>query len=374
MVSGPRVLQVTDHLRAGGAERMVVSLVAELTACDLARTVVCTAGDELDADELGAIVRETADRHVVLHRRRLVDLRIASDLVRQGRRHRAQLVHSHPGTTNLHAELAARVLGVPHVISLHTMPGPLIEDSWARQHADAWSARGRAVIVAPAQAIADAYGRRWRVPSGRLRVIPNAAAVRTGPPPARRPLGVPADGRLIVSAARLQPAKGFEDLIAAAERLLPSRPDLRIAIAGDGPERERLQERIRASGLAERILLLGHRTDVSDLLATADGFCLPSHHEGLPLSLLEAMGAGLACVSTAVGGVPDAVADGVDGLLVPPHDPAALAAALARIADDPDLGRRLGAAASATVAREHTTVVAARRYGALYRQLVDRAA
>ena len=113
-------------------------------------------------------------------------------------------------------------------------------------------------------------------------------------------------------------------------------------IVGDGPERARLEAEIRRLGLEGAVVLAGDRDDVAAMLARADVFVLSSTSEGLPLSILEAMAAGLPVVASSVGGVPEAVEDGETGLLVPPRDPVRLAAALERLLVDPALRRRLG--------------------------------
>lgn len=363
-----RVLHTTDHLRAGGAERMVAGLVAALSEGHGVRSVVCTATGERDAPELTALVHGASDEHVVLGRRRGFDPRMTSSLVALGRRHAVDVVHSHPGTLNPHAHLAASILGVPHVVTVHTMAGPLTENTRLRDWTDAWCGRRCSAVATPAPALADALRGRWRLGTERTWVIPNAVFANTGPAVSAAPRP-PGGERVVLTAARLLRAKGLFDLLDAAERVCADRPDVRFHIAGDGPAMAELRARIAGLGPATHVELLGHRRDVQALLRDATVFCLPSHHEGVPLSLLEAMSQGVPCVTTAVGGVPDAVTDGTDALLVDPHDVDGLAAALGRVLDDPGLAARLGAAGAATVAREHTSTIAARRYAALYRAL-----
>jgi glycosyltransferase involved in cell wall biosynthesis len=116
--------------------------------------------------------------------------------------------------------------------------------------------------------------------------------------------------------ARLQPEKGIDELIDVAAELHALVPDARVFVAGEGPEETRLRDRVANERRGDAITLLGRRGDVGELLAAADAFCLPSRHEGVPLSLLEAMAAGLPCVATAVGGIPGLVTDGFSGLVV----------------------------------------------------------
>ena len=122
-------------------------------------------------------------------------------------------------------------------------------------------------------------------------------------------------------------------------------PGLRLVVVGDGPLRDQVGRRCAAPDLAGRVQLAGQVSDPASLLAQADVFVLTSDAENCPLSLLEAMASGLPVVSTAVGGVPEVVRDGVDGLLCPAGDLAAVTSALGRLAADADLRARLGASA-----------------------------
>ena len=145
---------------------------------------------------------------------------------------------------------------------------------------------------------------------------------------------------------RLGPGKGSYDLLNAAARVAATRPDLRLLLGGDG---EVAEVRVRAEelGIADHVELLGwvRGEDKERLLATAVLYVLPSYNEGLPVSVLEAMAAGLPILTTPVGGIPEAVTDGVEGFLVEPGDVRTLADRLERLLADPDLARRMGVAA-----------------------------
>ena len=166
--------------------------------------------------------------------------------------------------------------------------------------------------------------------------------------------------RTVLAVARLVHQKGIDVLIRAAAQV-----DATVLVAGDGPERPALE-----TAAPDSVRFLGHRTDVPALLADADVFVLPSRYEGTSLALLEAMGAGKAVVASAIGGNDELVRDEVDGLLVPADDPDALAAALRRLLDDPQLRERLGAAAAARVAADFSAAAAAQRVAAVYREVL----
>jgi glycosyltransferase involved in cell wall biosynthesis len=142
---------------------------------------------------------------------------------------------------------------------------------------------------------------------------------------------------------------------------------IRLLIAGDGPERPRLVSEIARLGLDGAVELLGTRGDVHELLAAADVFVLSSESEGMPMSVLEAMAAGLPVVASAVGGVPEVVRDGETGALVPPRDPVALAEAIRLLVADPALRQRFGDAGRRRVEREFAVADFRRAHLELYR-------
>jgi glycosyltransferase involved in cell wall biosynthesis len=159
--------------------------------------------------------------------------------------------------------------------------------------------------------------------------------------------------------------KGLSDLLAAAQLV----PEAFFVLAGEGREREILQTRARALGIANRVSFLGHRNDIPDLLASCDVFVLPSLYEGLPVSVLEAMAAGKPVVATAVGGTCEVVLHGQTGLLVPPRDPAALARAIRTLLADPDLVQQLTQAAKVRLCQKFRADTMVERIADLYDEL-----
>jgi glycosyltransferase involved in cell wall biosynthesis len=161
----------------------------------------------------------------------------------------------------------------------------------------------------------------------------------------RRELDLDEDQVLVLTVANLRRQKAYPDLLRAAAALAEDCPRAVFAAVGQGPLHEEVHRLRDELGLAGRFHLLGHREDVVDLLAAADVFVLASHWEGLPIAVVEALAAGVPVVSTRVGGLPEAVTDGVHGLLVPPGRPDELAAAVRRLVEDDSLRRRLADAA-----------------------------
>lgn len=205
--------------------------------------------------------------------------------------------------------------------------------------------------------------RNWcRVPASRMSVIRNSArlcAFESADPLARvrlldffpRAAGV---SRVVVGAGRFSPEKGFGVLVEAAGAICRDNPDTGLVLFGEGALRTDLEHRVAQLGLAGRVVLPGFRTDLDQLIGAADAVVLPSYTEGLPNVALEASAAGVPVVATAVGGTPEAVADGVTGFLVPPGDPAAIANKVGELLRDPALRAKFGAAGRERMGEQFT--------------------
>jgi glycosyltransferase involved in cell wall biosynthesis len=187
----------------------------------------------------------------------------------------------------------------------------------------------------------------------------------------RAELGVSVDQVLVVTVANLRSEKGYDVLLDAAHETVRRSLPLQFAAAGQGSLQEVLAARKHQLGLDGRFRFLGHRQDALRLIAAADVFVLASRQEGLPVALMEAMSVGAPIVATAVGGVPEVITDGVNGLVVPPNDPAALADALERLSSDPDLRSRLGARALIDSA-VFDVARSSREIEDIYRRVLDR--
>jgi glycosyltransferase involved in cell wall biosynthesis len=278
-----------------------------------------------------------------------MDVRALAALVALFRRLRPHLVHARSAKARFLAPLAARLVRVP--VTLQTIHGwsfnnavdrrrPLFVrlERLARRFCDATVlvsqqdlAEGVALGVLPPAAAArgDAVVIRSGIDLGT--VAPLAGAARRA---LRAAQGV-ADGRPVISLVqRLSPPKTPLVFLRALPRILAERPDAVAWVVGDGPLRAAAEQAAAEAGVAARVAFLGLRKDAPDLLSASDVAVHSSLREGLPRVVLEAFAVGTPLVATAVGGVPDVVSDGVNGLLVPPDDPAALArAVLATLAD-----------------------------------------
>ena len=221
---------------------------------------------------------------------------------------------------------------------------------------DRWSLRAAHRAVTVCEPFADVLVGRG-VRRDRIEIVPNAMpaapiAVQEDVGALRDRLAIPADARVILSVGRLSTEKGHADLLAALRLLLRNRPQLaiRLILVGDGIERPTLERAAAAPELASSVIFAGQCSNVWPYYSLADVFALPSHSEGSPNALLEAMAAGVPIVACKVGGVPETVEDGSSALLVSPSEPAAMVSALARVLEDPELAARLAANASERLA------------------------
>jgi glycosyltransferase involved in cell wall biosynthesis len=194
-------------------------------------------------------------------------------------------------------------------------------------------------------------------------VIRNGVELPDTEPPPRR-----AGPCRIVAVGRLQAPKDALTLVRALAALPADAYE--VLVVGEGPDRPDVEDEVRRLGLDSVVQLAGTRTDVPQLLAASDLFVLSSRSEGLPLSILEAMAAGLPVVATSVGGIPELVVDGETGFLVPPGDPQSLAGAIERLVHDPELRRRLGTAGRSRAAERFDLVSARRAHIDLYASLL----
>jgi glycosyltransferase involved in cell wall biosynthesis len=243
-------------------------------------------------------------------------------------------------------------------------------DRWSLPHAD----RLITVCGAFAQDLMDSTG----VPLEKISVQHNS--IRREPPASamdvealRNRLGITNAERVVLSVGRLSREKGHIDLIEGFSRLRETQPEIscKLIIVGDGPERDRLEDAAGSLGCKERVIFTGQVSDVQAFYALADVFVLPSHSEGSPNVLLEAMAANLPVVATAVGGVPEMVENDESSLLVPPRDPPALAASIERVLTDGELARRLTTNAAMLVDTRYTPQNYVRSLVEIYREIID---
>ena len=360
-----RIAHVDAERGFSGGEVQVFLLIEGLRERGHEGTLLCPPGSRAEA--------EARSRNIPVRTVRMasdLDVGAVAGLRRELEDLRPDLVHLHTGRATWLGGLAARTLGLP-AITTRRMDRPVRRGF--RTRLVYGQLVQRAVAISPAVRDALIEG---GVPAEKVELVPSAvdpSGARDDSGAARRAARLAleaADGAVVVLAlASLVRRKGIDVLLDALARL--GDPGVVAWIAGDGPERAALEAQAERLGLAARVRFLGRREDAADLLAGCDLLALPSRREGLGVSALEAMRARRPVVASRVGGLADAVVDGRTGLLVEPEDPEALRVAIARLASDRDLRRRLGEAGPGRLAEGFLAPQMVLAYEKLYRSVLE---
>jgi glycosyltransferase involved in cell wall biosynthesis len=361
----------TDSRVLGGAENAMLMLLESLDRTAWEPTLLLD-----DAPGVEPLAERAASLGVPVLRIAPLPLGLAGArrvpaLARLLRRERPQVFHAHMSSPvackwALTAAVLARVPAVLGTVQVGEYEPPDRSAYWQLRLLAGRVGRYLAVSGAIAEELVERLG--W--PAAKIEVSYNAVdperAAVAAPPGLREQLGGSATGTLVLTPARLDAQKGHRVLLEAATEV----PDACFLLAGEGPEREGLEARARELGVEDRVRFLGRREDVPQLLAAADLFALPSLYEGSSLAVLEAMAAGTPVVSSAIGGTDELIEDGRSGLLVPPGDAEALAAALRRALDDRELREALATRARERVDAGLTRTQNAERVTTVYRELL----
>lgn len=357
------------HVETGrylyGGARQVLHLLEHLPALGVESLLVCSRGAEIA--ERG---RALDVRVVELSMRGDLDLPFAFRLAALLRRERPDLVHVHSRRgADVWGGLAARMAGVPAVLT-RRVDNP----------ESALAVRLKYPLYAQIVAITEAVQQVLvgnGVPADRIAVVHSAI----DPAPYRQhasraelvaAFGLDPGAPVLGIAAQLIGRKGHGYLFEALQQLEQRHPSVQLLVFGRGPLEAELRAQAQALGLDGRVHFLGFRDDLGHWLGALDLLVHPALAEGMGVTLLQAAASGTAVIASRAGGIPEAVADGQTGLLVPPADVAALAAAIDRLLDDADLRQRLGAAGPAFVEAGFTASRMAAGNRAIYRRLLGR--
>jgi glycosyltransferase involved in cell wall biosynthesis len=359
-----KVLHVVESMQAGGAERVVAEYAKWHDRSRYEPEVCCV----LSAGPLADSVAASGVPVHVLGRGSRFDLRAIARLARIVRRGRFDVVHNH-NFTALAAGLPAAILGRARAV-VRTEHNVVHTRGPGRHYLSRAAALREDAQIAVSAAVRRAHTECGRIPGSRFVTVLNGIdkeRIVSGADRAsvRRELGLSGNAVVCLNVGSLTKQKNRRTLLDATARLSDMKA-LRVLVVGSGPEREKLEARADELGLSRRVLFLGQRLDVPDLLAASDIFVLSSDWEGLPITILEAMASGVPCVATAVGGVPEALTDGVTGVTVEPGDPGALADGIRALARDPELRARMAAAARDEFGRRFRGEQMVRQTEALY--------
>jgi glycosyltransferase involved in cell wall biosynthesis len=371
-----KVFYLVDSLHVGGTETQAVELALRMAAHGHKITLGCLRAQGPLLERLkgsAAVVKEFHPSGGLDSPAGLYQLARLAWFLRE---QKFEVVHTHDLWSNLMGLPAARLAGVPAIVSSRR---DLAHFDWYQGKKRNWLRRIQNlsnVILANATPIRDALIAEDGFSPAKLRVIHNGVDTekfQRAQPDRERLFPGAAHQTLVVLVGNMHSdVKGHPWLIAAALKVLQEFPETRFVLAGDGDGRPQFEEQAARLGVQQNFSFLGRRSDIPELLASCDIAVLPSRAEGLPNAVLEYMAAGLPTIASRVGGNSELVEDGVTGLLVRSEDDEALSAALLRLLRDPELARRLATNGNRLAVEHYSFERLVREVEELYTELLDR--
>ncbi len=351
-----RIVYYIPQLGLGGTEHQLLHLVSGLDR-GLYQPLVWCPG------RWGPVADRLLQTGVPVHRLPLnpSDPRSLEQAVAWLRSLRARIFHSFGSGWEWFDTLVARLAGIPVCMT-------------SRRNMRHWDPDGKVhlwqhirnlgadLVIANSRTVAAFWARREGTPPEKVRVIYNGVPMPAGRPQPESP------GPVIGNVANLRPVKGQVFLLEAFRQVVAQAPQSRLLICGEGAALAELEQQRDRLGLRERVRFLGSRQDVEAVYRSLDLYVHSSLSEGMPNAVLEAMSHGLPVVATSAGGTPEAVVEGITGLLAIPGDPDSLAGALLRALPNEPLRRLMGAAARQRIASRFSVARMVGEYEAVYRQ------
>lgn len=356
-----RIVHVSFGLDMGGLERLLLE-IAEITDPRVQQLFFISLGS---IGTVGLQLRRLGWPVICLHRPQGLRPSLVFSLARIFHGIRPVVVHTHDTRALFYASPAARLMGIRRVI--HTQHGQNLDMTPRRLRVLRFASsltKNYVCVSQDAQRVAASQGVR----ADRLRVICNGIDVESMKTAVRSQAAtLTDDNKVLVAISRLSPEKGISTLLKAVALIHNSVPELRLEVAGTGPSHADLLREANQLGIYEKVQFLGQVSGPAGVLSRGRVFVLPSDSEGISLTLLEAMAAGVPVVATKVGGTPEVLEDGKTGLLVPPNDPVALSEAIRRLWLDEGLRFELSRAADQRVTDHFDIRRMADEYDQLYR-------
>jgi glycosyltransferase involved in cell wall biosynthesis len=367
-----KIMHVVSSAGFYGVESMLVTLAGEHTRCGVTSIVAAFVDARSEHTEVLDVAQQIGLEVSAIQCRGRYDARASGEIHSICCRHRIDLLHTHGYKADFYGYRATSRSGLPVVSTAHNWPNTLPR---MRVYAalDRFLLRSFDGVAAVSDTVADRL-RRAGVPKDRIKTIWNGvdvdrferarAGVRAEAGWANRPV--------IGFVGRLAPEKGGAILLAAARTVLEHVPEALFAFIGDGPSGPEWQRLAKRLGVEENVAFLGTRRDMPEVYSSLDVLVLPSFDEGSPIAVLEAMAAHKAVIATRVGGLPALITPGLNGVLIEPADPNALAAATLALLRNEHLRKTLGDRANLCVAHRFSAAAMAASYLEFYEQALRR--
>ncbi len=360
-----RVAHVSASLHYGGKENGVVNLVNRLDPAIFENYIFTY----VRGGALARRVDPTRCRVVELGDKLGGDYRLYFKLAREFRRYRIHIAHTHSWATVMEGIIGARLARVPIII--HGEHGTMKTET--KLHIQIQRALWHSTdqMLAVSNVLRENLQRQFNFPKEKIRVIANGVdlsrfALTRQSDDYKTRLGLPANALVFGAIGRVVPVKAYSTLLQAAKLIFDEIPMAHLVMVGDGPQLEALVQLAEEYQIAARVHFLGARKDVPEILRAFDVFVLSSESEGMSNTILEAMASARPVVATAVGGNPELVVDRETGLLVPPHDPPAMAAAIMKLLRDTELCRQMGWLGRQRVEEKFSLEVMVQNYANIY--------
>jgi len=367
------IMHVTFGLSMGGSENRLVNLINTSDSNIFNFSICCLTQSGIMATRL----KRKDIKIFELHRKGkgyLLWLRLALLFCKE----RIDIVHTH-GWSGFDGVIGAKLARVPIII--HSEHGKDIEDIYCIKKRKIW---GRKLIsclvnqlVTVSEEIKDSLVKTVKIPTKKILTIYSGVDIqrfniKIDKIKKKEEIGIKGKNLVIGTVGRLDPIKDYNTLLYCAKEVLNEFPDLKFLFVGDGPVRRDLEKLATKLGLQEKVIFVGERMDIPELLNIMDIFVLPSLSEGLSNTILEAMASGLPVVATRVGGNPELIVDGETGFLVPPTDYQSLSKVIIQLLKDTSLTKRMGLAGQERVKKQFSLSKMVNSYEKLYKELIKK--
>jgi glycosyltransferase involved in cell wall biosynthesis len=362
------ILHIYQNSKIGGVQQQLLSLLKAYSR-EMFNPIFCCLGPK---EEIGKEIEGTKIEFIPLNKLRYNRFSpgIVLELYRLMKKKQIHVVRTHRYRSNLYGRLAAFLAGVPVIIAS-------VHDNYRTDKRPQRRIMNRILskitdkIVAVSENVKEDIIRYDSIDPSKIEVIPNGIDVERFNPEKntadiRKEFSLEQDDIVIGFIGRIVPAKGLEYLLNALPYLKEEFKSIKLLIVGEGSLVEELKARAKKNNIFDNILFTGRRRDIPDILASINIFVMPSIAEGLPNALLEAMAMGKPIVTTEVGGIPEIVKNGFNGLLVPPRDTLSLSKAIKELISNDRLAAKLGQAARDLVHDNLSIKAIAQKWQSLY--------
>jgi glycosyltransferase involved in cell wall biosynthesis len=366
------ILHIYQNSKIGGVQQQILNLLKAYNR-EVFNPIFCCLGPK---EEIGKEIEGMGIDCISLNRSRYnrFSLKIVTDLHRLIKKKHIHILRTHRYRSNFYGRLAAFLTGVPVIVAS-------VHDNYRKDKRPARKMINRILskmtdkIVAVSEEVKRDIMRYDKIAPSKIVVIPNGIDIKRFNPKGnfadiRKEFSIKQGAIVVGFVGRIVPAKGLQYLIDSIPYVKEEFKNIKLLIIGEGSIVARLHQQAKEKKVYDSIIFAGKRRDIPDILSCIDIFVMPSIAEGLPNALLEAMAMGKPIVATEVGGIPEVIKNGVNGLLVPPRNPGALATAMEGLIGNDRLTAQMGHAARDLVLDKFSMVTIAQKWQTLYLSLL----